>query len=92
MLMALFVGFLTGLGAIAFAELVDFVHWLAFDLLLDDWLSEIPHWKIILAPTLGGLLVGPLPSVSPPRLAAPVSRRCSTTWRRSRAVSRRRSH
>ena len=43
MLMALFVGFLTGLGAIAFAELVDFVHWLAFDLLLDDWLSEIPH-------------------------------------------------
>ena len=58
MLMALFVGFLTGLDAIAFAELVDLVEWFTFDLILDDWLEDIPHWKIILAPTLGGLLVG----------------------------------
>ena len=68
---------LAGLGAIAFSELVDLVEWLTFDLVLDDWLDEIPHWKIILAPALGGLLVGPLtqrfapeargPGVSPAR-------------------------
>ena len=71
MLMALFVGFLTGLGAIAFAELVNLVHWFTFDLFLDDWLSEIPHWKIILAPTLGGLLVGPLTQRFAPEARGP---------------------
>ena len=71
MLMALLVGFLTGLGAIAFAELVNLVHWFTFDLFLDDWLSEIPHWKIILAPTLGGLLVGPLTQRFAPEARGP---------------------
>lgn len=71
MLMALFVGFLTGLGAIAFAELVDLVDWFTFDLVLDSWLKDMPDWKIVLAPMIGGLLVGPLTQRFAPEARGP---------------------
>ena len=53
------VGLLTGGGAIAYAELIDFVQWCALgstELPLHV-LSQLPWYRILLAPTLGGLLV-----------------------------------
>ena len=57
---ACLVGVLTGGAAIAFAELIALVQWVAIGgrdlaLYLVPW---IPWWRVLLAPALGGLLVG----------------------------------
>ena len=58
MVMAAFIGLLTGLGAAGFETMIDGVDAIVFDWLLDDVLGSLGDWKLILAPTLGGLLVG----------------------------------
>ncbi len=55
---ALFIGLGTGLGAVLFIRLIDMVEWAAFTglpLLLGNH-----RWLLILVPTLGGLLAGPI--------------------------------
>ncbi len=58
MVIASFIGLLTGLGAVCFEFMIDSVDTIMFDWLLDDVLLSIGKWKLILAPTFGGLLVG----------------------------------
>lgn len=55
-------GALTGAATIGFVELIDLVQWLAIgspDLPLRV-LPHVPWYRIVLAPALGGLIVGPL--------------------------------
>jgi len=54
------VGALTGLFSIAFAELIHGVQWLAIGApdLASYVLPWVPRWRVLLAPTVGGLLVG----------------------------------
>jgi CIC family chloride channel protein len=54
------VGALTGLFSIAFAELIHGVQWLAIGApdLASYVLPWVPRWRVVLAPTVGGLLVG----------------------------------
>ena len=54
------VGVLTGLFSIAFAELIHGVQWLAIGApdLASYVLPWVPRWRVLLAPTVGGLLVG----------------------------------
>lgn len=58
MVVATFIGLLTGLGAAAFETMIDGVNAVSFDWLLDDVLGSWGGWKLILAPAIGGLLVG----------------------------------
>ena len=58
MVIASFIGLLSGLGAVCFEFMIDSVDTIMFDWLLDDVLLSIGKWKLILAPTFGGLLVG----------------------------------
>ena len=58
MVMATFIGLLTGLVAAGFETMIDGVDAIIFDWLLDDVLGSVGGWKLILAPTIGGLLVG----------------------------------
>jgi len=58
MVMAGFIGLITGLASVGFGELIDDVHYLIFDWLLDEVLASHGHWTILLAPVLGGLLGG----------------------------------
>lgn len=56
------VGLVTGCGAIAFSELIHLVEWLALgshDLPLHV-VPELPWYRIVLVPTVGGLLLAPL--------------------------------
>lgn len=54
------VGALTGLFSIAFAELIEAVQWLAIGApdLASYVLPWVPRWRVLLAPAVGGLLVG----------------------------------
>ncbi len=56
------VGVITGIGAIVFAELIHLVEWLALgsETLPLHILPDLPWYRILLIPTLGGLLVAPL--------------------------------
>ncbi len=60
------VGVLTGLAAIALVEAIDFVQRLAIggDGPPPAILPTLPAWRILLAPVLGGILVGALGSLS----------------------------
>ena len=58
MVMATFIGLLTGLGAAGFETMIDGVDTVVFDWFLDDVLESVGGWKLILAPAIGGLLVG----------------------------------
>ena len=58
MVMATFIGLLTGLVAAGFETMIDGVDEFFFDWLLDDVLASWRGWKLILAPAIGGLLVG----------------------------------
>ena len=60
MVVAAVVGAVSGLGAVAFLELIEFVHWLIVDELFGNLLAGAPSWLIFLAPALGGLLVAPI--------------------------------
>lgn len=56
------VGLITGCGAVAFAELIHLVEWLVLgshDLPLHV-VPELPWYRLLLVPTLGGVLLAPL--------------------------------
>ncbi len=56
------VGVITGCGAIVFAELINFVQWLAIGTTNAPLyvLPELPWYRVFWVPALGGLLVAPL--------------------------------
>lgn len=59
--LAVFVGSAAAAGAVAFREAIDGVQFLSFGFvgeLVATMANELPAWRIILAPTVGGLLVG----------------------------------
>ena len=58
MVMAAFVGLITGLASVGFEELIEDVHYLTFDWLLDDVLASRGSWRIFVAPAIGGLIGG----------------------------------
>lgn len=58
MVMATFIGLLTGLVAAGFETMIDGVNEFFFEWLLDDVLATWRGWKLMLAPAIGGLLVG----------------------------------
>ena len=58
MVMAGFIGLITGLASVGFEELIDGVQYLIFDWLLDEVLVDRGSWTILLAPVIGGLLGG----------------------------------
>jgi CIC family chloride channel protein len=61
-ILACAVGILTGCGAIAFVELITLVQWLALgstDLPLHV-LPQVPWYRVLVLPAVGGLLVAPL--------------------------------
>jgi chloride channel protein, CIC family len=60
MAMALLVGLGTGLGSLVFRHMIDFFQWIAFDVgrtLLFDFLGK---YYVVLLPSIGGLLLGPI--------------------------------
>lgn len=60
MSMALLVGLGTGLGSLAFRHMIDFFHWIAFDVgrtILFDFLGR---YYVVILPSIGGLLMGPI--------------------------------
>jgi len=60
LLTATIVGLSTGLGAVGFIWLIDQANWLFFDV-LQNWLrAGLGRFAIVLIPTLGGLVAGPL--------------------------------
>lgn len=60
MVVAAVVGAVAGVGAVVFLELIDFVEWLFFDIIFGHALLDAPWWVILIAPALGGLIVGPI--------------------------------
>ncbi|MDA0364969.1 MAG: chloride channel protein [Chloroflexi bacterium] len=66
MAVASLVGLVAGLGAVGFALLIDGVHWFFVDLVVGDGLSALPSWRVLLAPALGAILVGPITRVFAP--------------------------
>jgi chloride channel protein, CIC family len=61
LLLAAAVGALSGIGGVAFRLLLNGTQWLAFGSgseMLVSALAGVPAWRIVLAPALGGLLVG----------------------------------
>ena len=61
-LLGAIVGVAGGLGAIIFRMIIQFNHWIFFDVLLPN-ISLYAYgfnWAIILLPALGGLIVGPI--------------------------------
>ncbi len=55
-------GIVGGLGAIAFRLMLEFNHWLFFDLLLPkiSFYAYGFNWAYIVLPALGGLIIGPI--------------------------------
>jgi chloride channel protein, CIC family len=55
-------GVLTGVVAIGFVELINLVQWVAIGSTAHPLpvVSELPWWRLLLAPAIGGLLVGPI--------------------------------
>jgi CIC family chloride channel protein len=66
MAVASLVGLAAGLGAVGFAELIRAVHWFFVDLIVGDWLSALPDWRVLIAPALGAILVGPITRIFAP--------------------------
>lgn len=60
MAMALLVGFGTGFGSLAFRHLIDLFHWLAFDFSRDNLFPFLGRYYVVILPSLGGLLLGPI--------------------------------
>ncbi|WP_420549776.1 chloride channel protein [Curvivirga sp.] len=59
--LAIFVGFLGGGAAIAFREAIDSIQYLFYGIRseeVNDWMRNLPWWHILLAPTIGGAIVG----------------------------------
>ena len=56
---SLLVGIGTGLGAIVFNRLIDAVSWVSFEWLPRLLAGPVP-WMVVIAPTIGGLIAGPL--------------------------------
>ncbi|MQA00158.1 MAG: hypothetical protein GEU80_12675 [Dehalococcoidia bacterium] len=66
MVVASVVGLAAGLGAVGFALLIDGIHWFFVDLVVNDLLGMLPGWRIMLAPVLGMILVGPITQIFAP--------------------------
>ncbi len=62
LLMAVVVGVVAGVGAIAVQELIALVQWVFWGSPRDvlESAAEAPAWRVLLMPALGGLFVGPL--------------------------------
>lgn len=62
MAVAILIGVACGFGAVGFRMLVDLMHVLFWGKahIEPDWLSALPHWRRLLMPALGGLIVGPI--------------------------------
>jgi chloride channel protein, CIC family len=60
MSVAALVGFVSGLGAVAFLEAIEAAEWLFGDLIGGRLLGGLPGWLVFLLPALGGLLVAPI--------------------------------
>lgn len=62
LLLAAIVGVVAGLGALGVRELISLGQWVFWGSRGDvlESVASVGHWRIILAPCLGGLLVGPL--------------------------------
>lgn len=61
LVVAALVGAVAGAGGVAFRLLLNGIQWLAFgsgNEMLVSALANVPPWRIVLAPALGGLLVG----------------------------------
>ena len=54
------VGVLAGLSEVGFEGLLCLADWVFFDLIHEQLLSELPGWRILILPALGGLLIGPI--------------------------------
>ena len=63
---ATLIGLVGGLGAVGFAFLIDGLHWFFVDFVVTDGLSALPSWRILLAPALGAILVGPITRIFAP--------------------------
>jgi H+/Cl- antiporter ClcA len=62
MLLAVFVGIIAGLGAVLFRSMISMVHQLAFEG-GKEVLSGMGAYYVVLVPSVGGLIVGPLISL-----------------------------
>ena len=60
MVVAAFVGAITGMVAVLFLELIEFTTWIIYDQLFGNLMGDLPSWVVFLAPALGGLLVAPI--------------------------------
>ncbi len=60
MVLAAIVGVLTGLASVGFHELLTLADWFFFDLINERLIGELPGWRIVVLPALGGLLIGPI--------------------------------
>ena len=68
MVVAVIVGLAAGLGAVAFAGLIDGLDWFFYDIVFDEWLGAIDdgRWRYIFIPALGAILVGPITLIFAP--------------------------
>ena len=57
--LAAIVGLFTGLAAVAFGELIDFVDWFAFDMVAER-MRALGPWRVALLPAAGALLAAPI--------------------------------
>lgn len=56
---SVFVGLATGLGAVVFISLLDYVFYLSFEVSRDIW-TVLGNYYVIILPAIGGLIVGPV--------------------------------
>ena len=72
--LGILVGFLGGLGAVAFRYLIGLFQTLIYGNGADlaTVVHSLPWWRVVLGPAIGGALVGPLVTFSPgkPRVMA----------------------
>ena len=60
MSIALLVGLGTGFGSLAFRHMIDFFHWIAFDVGRSVLFDYMGRYYVVILPSIGGLLLGPI--------------------------------
>jgi formate/nitrite transporter FocA (FNT family) len=58
MVIAGFVGLITVLASVGFEEMIEDVHYLTFDWLLENVLASRDSWRIFIVTAIGGLIGG----------------------------------
>ena len=71
MAVATLVGLVSGLAAAALSLLIDGTHRLLVELAVGDGLAALPSWRVLLAPALGAVLVGPITRYFAPEARGP---------------------